>query len=293
MAGTLSMGAMFPEELVKDLFTKVKGKSSLAALCKREPISFTGTDLFVFSMDDEVNLVGENGKHAAGNIKISPVKMHPLKIEYGARISEEFMIASEERQIELLSSFNDGFEKKLARGLDIMGMHGINPRTGTTSELITQSLDKGTQKVDYAAATADENIEAAVQLLGDHDITGLVLSKIMASDMAKLEGKNGAKKFPELEWGGQPKVLKGIPTSINSTVSYGTGTKTRAVVGDFESAFRWGYTKKVPIEIIPYGDPDNTGVDLKGSGQIYIRAQAYIGFGILDETAFARVDATA
>ena len=30
------------------------------------------------------------------------------------------------------------------------------------------------------------------------------------------------------------------------------------------------------MEIIQYGDPDNSGKDLKGYGQIYIRAEVYL-----------------
>ena len=41
--------------------------------------------------------------------------------------------------------------------------------------------------------------------------------------------------------------------------------------------------------MIPYGDPDNTGVDLKGSNQVYLRAEVYLGWGILDPKSFARV----
>lgn len=43
------------------------------------------------------------------------------------------------------------------------------------------------------------------------------------------------------------------------------------------------------MEIIPYGDPDNTGLDLKGSNQIYIRAEVYLGWGILLPSSFARI----
>jgi len=43
------------------------------------------------------------------------------------------------------------------------------------------------------------------------------------------------------------------------------------------------------LEIIPYGDPDNTGKDLAGHGQVYLRATAFVGWGILVEDAFARV----
>ena len=43
------------------------------------------------------------------------------------------------------------------------------------------------------------------------------------------------------------------------------------------------------MEIIKYGDPDNSGKDLKGYNQIYIRAEAYIGWGIFNGDSFVRI----
>ena len=45
--------------------------------------------------------------------------------------------------------------------------------------------------------------------------------------------------------------------------------------------------------MIEYGDPDNSGYDLKGHNQVYLRGEAYIGWGILDKDAFALVKAGA
>ena len=67
------------------------------------------------------------------------------------------------------------------------------------------------------------------------------------------------------------------------------GDEDKAIVGDFANRFKWGYAKEIAMEVIPYGDPDNTGVDLKGSGQVYIRCQTYLGWGIFDGDSFARV----
>ena len=53
--------------------------------------------------------------------------------------------------------------------------------------------------------------------------------------------------------------------------------------------FRWGYAKGIKLEVIEYGDPDNSGNDLKGHGQVYIRAEVYLGWGILDADSFARI----
>lgn len=283
----LSKGELFSPEVVKGLFNKVKGKSSLAVLCEQIPVSFNGNEIFTFSMDDEVNLLGENEAKTAGRVSLAPVKVVPVKIEYGARVSDEFMYASEEKQLDILEAFNDGFAKKVARGLDIMAMHGVNPRTGTASQLITQHFDKGTLTVTYTAATCDDNVGEAIAKIGDYDVTGIAMAKTFASAMGKLENNNG-KKYPELSWGGQPKAVNGVPTSVNSTVSFGTSTDM-AIVGDFANCFKWGYSKQIPLEIIPYGDPDNTGKDLKGHNQVYLRSEVYIGWGILDLNAFARV----
>ena len=58
--------------------------------------------------------------------------------------------------------------------------------------------------------------------------------------------------------------------------SYNATVKDHAIVGDFQSAFKWGFSKEIPMEIIKYGDPDNSGKDLKGYNQVYIRAEVYI-----------------
>ena len=59
--------------------------------------------------------------------------------------------------------------------------------------------------------------------------------------------------------------------------------------------FKWGYAKEIPIEVIQYGNPDNdtTLGDLKGHNQVYLRGEAYIGWGILDAAAFAHIKASA
>lgn len=288
---------LFPTELVTDVFSKVRGHSSIATLSKQEPLPFNGKEIMVFTMDDEVNLVGENGKKAQGSVNLSPVKMIPLKIEYGFRTSEEFLYASEEAQIDVLKQFNDGFAKKMARGLDIMAIHGMNPRTATVSSLIGDNyLDAGTQVVATTSGSEDSDIDSAIALFDDYDyvdVTGMAMSKAYKTSLSKLEyvvngESTGQKKFPELRWGNTASSINGLPIDVNSTVSFGSSTDL-AIVGDFENYFKYGIAKEILMDVIQFGDPDNTGVDLKGSNQIYIRSEAYIGWAIMDQTAFARI----
>ena len=287
----ISKGTMFDPELVKDLIKKVKGQSSLAALHAQTPIPFTGTKEFVFSMDNEIDVVAENGKKTEGGISLEPVTIVPIKFEYGARISDEFMIATEEEQLDILTAFNDGFAQKTAKGLDLAAMHGINPRTGTASSVIGENhFDaKVTQTVDYTSSTPDENLEDAIALVdgSEGDVTGFALSKTFGSAMAKVKA-NGIKQYPEFSFGASPATFSGIPTSVNKTISGGS-TKDHGIVGNFQGGFKWGYSKEIPMEIIQYGDPDNSGKDLKGHGQIYIRTELYLGWGILVPEWFARI----
>ena len=291
MGSILTKGSLFPAELVSEMFNKVKGKSSLAVLSNQEPIPFNGKTEFTFSLDKEVDIVAENGKKSNGGATVESVTIIPIKFEYGTRVSDEFMYASEEIQLGYLQAFSDGFSKKVARGLDIAAMHGFNPRTGAASDVVGNNhFDKAvTQKIDYAEASADDNVDAAVSAIqgADGDVTGMAMSPTFSSALAKLKA-NGVRLYPDLAWGGNPGTLNGLKVDINNTVSFGT-SKDMAIIGDFQNAFKWGYAKEIPIEVIPYGDPDNSGADLKGSNQVYIRGEVYVGWGILVPSSFARI----
>lgn len=287
----LSKGTLFPEHLVNDLITKVQGKSSLAKLSNQIPVPFNGLKEFVFSMDSEIDIVAENGAKSEGGISMVPVKVVPLKVEYGARVSDEFLYASEEEQIKILQSFNDGYAKKLAKGFDLMAFHGINPRTKAASSVIGDNCfdKKVTQNVTFDGTKPDLAIETAVDLVegSEGDVTGLAIDTTFRSALAKEtvdgEGK-GVRLYPELRWGGNPGSLNGVNLDVNRTVANGGNTK--AYLGDF-GMFKWGYAKQIPLEVIEYGDPDNSGKDLKGYNQVYLRAETYIGWGILSPEHFA------
>ena len=295
MGNILAKGSLFPAQLTGEMFNKVKGKSSLAVLSASEPIPFNGKEIFTFTLDKEVDIVAENGKKTNGGATVGTVKIMPIKFEYGTRVSDEFMYGSEEVQLQYLRAFADGFAMKVSRGLDIAAMHGYNPRTGEASAVVGENNfdQKVTQKVTYAEANADDNVDAAVAMIqgADGAVSGMAMSPTFSSALAKLKA-NGVRLYPELAWGGNPGAINGLRVDVNNTVSFGK-SKDVAIVGDFQNAFKWGYAKEIPIEVIPYGDPDNSGVDLKGSNQVYIRGEVYVGWGILIPESFARIESEA
>lgn len=297
MANVLSRGTDFPAELTNELFNLVRGKSALARLSGQMPLAMRGTQAFTFNFDKEVDLVAENGAKGNGGGTINPVTVVPVKIEYGMRVSDEFKYASEEIQLDYLRAFTDGFAAKAARGLDIMAFHGKNPRTGSASSVIgTNNFDSRlTQKVQRTA-NANADMEAAIALVNgnEHEVTGAAVAPTFKSALAaQTYAANGQPMFPELGWGNSPETVRGLAFDSNSTVSFGNTASAGdlVIVGNYRDYFRYGIAKDITIEVIEYGNPDNdaTAGDLKGHNQVYLRGEMYIGWGILDPSAFAKV----
>ena len=128
----------------------------------------------------------------------------------------------------------------------------------------------------------------------ERDVTGMVLAPSFKSALAAQTTTDGAKLYPQLAWGANPGEVNGLRVESASNLSAGSSLD-RALVGDFTNCFKWGYAKEMPIEVIQYGNPDNDADlgDLKGHNQVYLRGEAYIGWGILDPSAFAHIKANA
>lgn len=293
---TLQAGTLFKPELVKELISKVQGTSVLAQLSTQTPIPFNGTEQFIFNLEGDAQIVGEGKKKEAGEAKIEPVIIKPLKFVYQARISDEFLRSSEEKQIEYMSLFTDGFATKIAQAFDIAALHGVEPKTLTDATFKSTNSFDGlvtTNVVTYAEAQIDANIEDAIQAVvaTDNDVTGIAMSPTAARAMSKIKNKNEDAKYSEFSFGGRPKEFADHKLEINKNLTkQGSNLeKDHVIVGDFENRFKWGYAENMPLEIIQFGDPDGTGRDLKAYNEICLRAEAFIGWGILDATAFARV----
>lgn len=292
--GTLSKSTLFPPVLTGELLNLVRGKSSLARLSGQSPIQFNGTELFTFNFDKEADIVAENGAKGVGGASVSPVTIVPYKIEYGVRVSDEFVYGSEEARVGYLRAFADGFAAKAARAIDIMAMHGLNPRTGNASSVVGNNhMDYAVSQTVERTASANADVESAIALVqgNEHEVTGMAMSPAFRSALAAQTRTDGTPLFPELAWGSAPDTIKGLPVDTNSTVSFGDSTKDEAIVGNFKDYFRYGIAKDINIRVIEYGNPDNDADagDLQGHNQVYLRGEMYVGYGILVPSAFARI----
>ena len=79
-------------------------------------------------------------------------------------------------------------------------------------------------------------------------------------------------------------VVTGYGTVNGRLITPATGIL--AFLGDFR-LIKWGMVRDIWSEIIEYGDPDNTGKDLKGVNQIAYRTEAMFSYAVIEPKAFA------
>ena len=120
----------------------------------------------------------------------------------------------------------------------------------------------------------------------------MAFSREVGQALSKVK-VNGVVQYPEFRFGQNPDSFYGMKTEINKNLTMvgGSADTDHAIVGDFENRFKWGYAENMPLEVIEFGDPDGTGRDLKAYNEVCLRTEAYIGWGILDTDAFARIKA--
>lgn len=296
---SLKSGDLFPENVVSDIFNKVKGHSTLARLSNQQAIPFAGEKEFIFNLEGNAQIVGEGELKKDGKAVMDSRVIKPVKIVYQARITDEFKYAALEKQLQYMKAFVDGYAVKIAQAFDIAALHGLEPRSMTDASFkATNSFDGlvTDNVIEYNASTIEDDIETAVQtvVVGDGDVTGMGLSPQAAAALGKVE-VNGVKQYPEFRFGGRPSAFHGMSVDVNKTLTMvgEAAEKDHVLVGDFDNSFKWGYAENIPLEIIEYGDPDGLGRDLKAYNEILLRAEAYIGWGILLPENFARVVETA
>ncbi|MGT2716566.1 phage major capsid family protein [Streptococcus respiraculi] len=296
MSDSLKQGTLYTPDLITDLISKVQGSSVLAKLANQTPIPFAGVEQFVFNLEGNAQIVGEGEQKGAGKATMASKVIKPLKFVYQARITDEFKNATTEKQIAYMQAFNDGFAKIIARSFDLAALHGLEPKTMTDASFkATNSFDGviDGNVVTFSADKIEDNIESAVAAITAKggEVTGLALSPTAGQALAKIK-VNGVAQYPEFRFGQNPDSFYGMKSDVNKnlTTTGGTAKKDHVIVGDFQNRFKWGYAENIPLEIIEYGDPDQTGRDLKAYNEICLRTEVFIGWGILDKDSFARVE---
>jgi hypothetical protein len=207
------------------------------------------------------------------------------------RFNEEVAWADEDHQLGVLTTLANAGGEALGRALDFGVYHGINPLTGAPIVGVTERVTD-TAKTITLGDEADLDVENAVGLLLTDEFTpnGIALDPSFSWTLATARYEDGRKKFPDIGFGVNVTAFEGLRASTSNTVSgqpEAADTGVRAIIGDF-TTIRWGVQRRVPVELIRYGDPDGQG-DLKRNNQIAMRLEIVYGWAFMDLDAFALV----
>lgn len=277
-----------PTSVVPTIFKQVGNASTIAALSPSIPQTFANTEYLVFNPSAEAEVVEEGAKKSAYEQKLTPVTGKRFKVVTTTRVTDELRWADEDNRLEIVSNIIADQAAAMGRALDYVVYHAVNPKTGGPLSGYT-ALTAGAQTVT-ATSDAVADIDSMTDQLMDYDITGFALSKTFASSLRKLRvPSTGMRLYPEIPLNLQVGNLDGIPAATSNTVNgklATAATNVLAIMGDF-SLIKWGMVRDIYSELIEYGDPDNTGADLKGSNQVAYRTEAVYAYAVLDAKGFS------
>lgn len=294
--GTSSI--VLPREVVSVIGEKVKDASTIAALSPAEPRIFDDKNYIVFNGDAEAEVVAEGDAKGYYTPDPNIAVATTTTIQTTTRVSAQLRWADEDNRLEIIRAIQEDQARALARALDYIVYHAINPKSGQAISGYTALTAMATVNKVYLgaalAAATDAELVESIDLMAeavntDFDIDGVALAKTYANALRKVRIDGvGPRAFGEIPINLNVGNLEGIPAACSGTVS-GTRalspTGVLGIMGDF-GMIRWGLVRDMRAEVIEYGDPDNQG-DLKRYNQIALRTEAVLAHAVLDADAFA------
>lgn len=277
-----------PVEVTQAIINKVGNTSTIAALSPSTPQLFLNEDYIVFNGAAEAEVVAEGQQKSSYEQEASYITGKKFKVQCTTRVTEELKWADEDNRLEIISSIQEDQTKAIARALDYVIYHAINPKSGENLDGYDALTARATSVTDSGDDIA--NVDALADAVNEYEINGVALSRTWASRLRKLRvPATGMRFYPEIPINLAAGTLDGIPAATSTTVDgkkATTPTKVLGIMGDY-SLIKWGMIRDIWAEVIQYGDPDQTGVDLKAHNQIAYRTEAMFSYAVLDPKAFA------
>lgn len=293
MAALITSDFEIPAEISAGIFEKAQKGSTLAQLSGARPQKFGKQQVFVLTAPPKAELVGEAAQKSPTPASYSSKTVNPFKLQVTMRFSQEVQWADEDTQIGVLQDLASNAGIALGRALDLVGIHKINPLTGTVSELVKEGLIDTKQLITLVGTKYDEAVEAAAGTVisTGYTPTGIAMDPALSFGLSTMRDTTGRKIYPELGFGQNITNFAGMNAAVSDTVSakneISVASKLLGITGQFD-AFRWGVQRSIGAHLIEYGDPDGLG-DLQRSNQVAIRAEIVYGIGIMDSNAFAKI----
>lgn len=293
MAALITSDFEIPNSIAMGIFEKAQKGSTLARLSGSSPQKFGKQTAWVLTAPPKAEIVSESGQKSPTPAAYASKTINPIKLQVTMRFSQEVKWADEDVQIGVLQDLSANAGIALGRALDLVGIHKINPLTGTVSELVKEGLIDTTQSATLNDLKYDQAIEAAAGTIiaSGYTPTGIAMDPTLSFGLSTMRDVNGRKIYPEIGFGQELSNFEGMTAAVSDTISakneMSVASNLLAIVGQFD-AFRWGVQRSIGAHLIEYGDPDGLG-DLQRLNQLAIRAEIVYGIGIMSKDAFCKV----
>lgn len=278
-----------PHSAVLEIAAKAKNKSTIAALSTPIPQLFADTDHMVFDGSAEAEVVAEGAKKGSYEQEIKAVEGKRVKLVTTTRVTSELKWADEDNRLEIIKAVIADQTAALGRAIDYVVYHAINPKGGAALGGGYTALTAGAHAVT-AGDDLTVDIDSMLEKLIDDEVNGFAMSRKLAFDLRKLRiPSTGMRLYPEIPMSLEAGSFDGIPACVSGTVDAkiaSTPTKVLGIMGNFDM-IKWGMVRDIYSEIIEYGDPDQTGVDLKANNQLALRTESMFSYAVLDAEAFS------
>lgn len=134
MASLITSNFEIPNSISHGIFEKAQKGSTLARLSGARPQKFGKQTAWVLTAPPKAEIVAEAGQKSPTPTSYAAKTINPIKLQVTMRFSQEVKWADEDVQIGVLQDLAANAGIALGRALDLVGIHKINPLTGTVSE---------------------------------------------------------------------------------------------------------------------------------------------------------------
>lgn len=281
---------ILPTSVATYIKDNAKDTSTIAALSPSTPQLFTNAENLIFDGASEAEVVEEGAVKSSYEQPVGSLVGKRFKVQTTTRVTNELQWADEDNQLQIIKAIQDDQVKALGRALDYVVYHAVNPKPGTVMDGYRKLVDDANQITATDDPSADIDALTDVLAMGDYDVDGIAMSKVWAAALRKLRVPNtGMRLYPEIPVSLKPGTLDGIDAATSGTVDgrkAKEATNVLAIAGQF-SLIKWGIVRDITAEIIPYGDPDQSGVDLKAHNQVAYRTEMVYAYTVMDPKGFA------
>src|SRR5690349_19794216 len=218
MATLASSALALPNTLASGLWSKVQTGSTVARLSGQEPMLFGTSQYMTFTGKPKGEVVAEAASKSQSQPTLGSKTSVPRKVQVTMRFNEEVQWADEDHQLGVLTAVRDAGSEALARALDLIVYHGINPLTGVALSGSPAKVLDTTNTVEVNTATADVDIDSAVGLViadGFYQPNGIALDPGFAYKLATTRSSSTQLKlFPELGTGLGMSSFNGLNAAV-------------------------------------------------------------------------------